>query len=197
VREKIGDVLRFQGDPVQALAYYQAALSDLAPNQRSQLALSHAKIAEAMWLRGDRAACLANLQAALAIWQALASEQPENIYWQVMRMAEGSKIAAVTAVDPGSPGSRPPLLPEFILPASSERRLGDADVIPLDREQLRLARNEIFARHGRYFKEPVLMGYFSQFAWYRPYTWLTDLSTDETANVNFLLRAEQQAKPSG
>jgi eukaryotic-like serine/threonine-protein kinase len=196
LREKIGDIFRVQGDLVQALVYYHAALSNLAPSDRRELALSHDKVAEVMWLQGNRLQGLTDLHTALAIWEGLASEQSANAYWQVMRFVERSKIATATAADPGDQGAQPALLPDFILPTSSERRLGDQDIARLGREQLRLARNEIFARHGRYFKEPVLGGYFSQFSWYRPYTWLADLTTDETANVNFLLSAEQQAKPS-
>ena len=193
LREKIGDTLRMQGDLVQALTNYQSALSGLAPGNLRDLALSHDKVAQIMWLQGNRVQSLAELNAALTMWEGLASEQPGNIYWQVMRVVERSKIASATAA---GQGAQPALLPDFILPASSERRLGEQDIAGLGREQLRLARNEIFARHGRYFKEPVLGGYFSQFLWYRPYTWLTDLTADETANVNFLLSAEQQAKPS-
>ena len=189
LREKIGDVLRMQGDLVQALTYYQSALSDLAPGDRRDLALSHDKVAQVLWLQGNRVASLAELNAALTIWEGLASEQPGNIYWQVMRVVERSKIASATAAGQDAQAA---LLPDFILPASRERRLGQQDIAGLGREQLRLARNEIFARHGRYFKEPVLGGYFSQFLWYRPYTWLTltDLTADETANVDFLSSAE-------
>jgi hypothetical protein len=152
------------------------------------------KVAEVMWLQGDRDQALSNLRAALAIWDDLANVQPANVYWQAMHVVERSKIDAVTAADLGGQGAQPALLPDYILATSSERRLGDQDLAGLGREQLWLARNEIFARHGRYFTEPALVGYFSRFSWYRPYTWLTDLTTDETANVNFLLRAEQQAK---
>jgi tetratricopeptide (TPR) repeat protein len=193
LRQKIGDTLRMQGDLVQALTYYQSALSDLPTDDRRDLALSHDKFAQVMWLQGNRVQSLAELNAALTMWEGLASEQPGSVYWQVMRVVERSKIASATAAGQGAQAA---LLPDFILPASSERRLEEQDIAGLGREQLRLARNEIFARHGRYFKEPVLGGHFSQFLWYRPYTWLTDLTTDETANVNFLLSTEQQAKPS-
>jgi hypothetical protein len=39
------------------------------------------------------------------------------------------------------------------------------DLLP---EDARLLRNEIYARHGRRFKDPKLQAYFAAFAWYRP-----------------------------
>ena len=38
----------------------------------------------------------------------------------------------------------------------------------LTREQLRLARNEIYARHGRKFKDAALDEYFRSKSWYMP-----------------------------
>ena len=37
---------------------------------------------------------------------------------------------------------------DYILPDSSSRILSDSEVSGLSKEELRLARNEIFARHG-------------------------------------------------
>jgi tetratricopeptide (TPR) repeat protein len=199
LRQKIGDVLRLQGHLAQALVQYNAALAAVPsvdspdPAVRRDLALSHDKIALVLWQQGRSEEAAAELRASIAIWDALSSAQPAA---QVMRVVDRSRIAAVTAAHSGGQGAPPALLPDFFLPASADKRLGDRDLAGLGREVLWLARNEIFARHGRYFKEPVLVGYFSQFAWYRPYTWLSDLSATETANVNFLQRTEEQAKPT-
>jgi hypothetical protein len=116
------NALRMQGDLVQALTYYQSALSDLPTDDRRDLALSHDKIAQVLWLQGNRVQSLAELNAALTMWEGLASEQPGSIYWQVMRVVGRSKIASVTAA---GQGAQPALLPDFISPASSERRLGE------------------------------------------------------------------------
>jgi Caspase domain/YARHG domain len=80
--------------------------------------------------------------------------------------------------------------PEFILPDSGSRRLNWNDIANLDSQQLRFARNEIFARRGRYMKDEQLRAYFSQFAWYRPWTWDIELSAVEKANVALIQRAE-------
>jgi len=55
---------------------------------------------------------------------------------------------------------------EYIIPDSSTRYLTNADVIGLTSEQLRLARNEIYARHGRKFKDEGLQAYFDSKSWY-------------------------------
>ncbi len=57
---------------------------------------------------------------------------------------------------------------EYILPTSNSAYLTEADLAPLTREQLRLARNEIYARHGRKFKDAALNEYFLGKSWYVP-----------------------------
>jgi hypothetical protein len=79
---------------------------------------------------------------------------------------------------------------EFILPDSGSRRLNWDDVSSLSGAQLRVARNEIYARRGRYMKDVQLRAYFSQFSWYRPYTWDVTLNPVEKANVALIQRAE-------
>jgi len=57
--------------------------------------------------------------------------------------------------------------PDFILPFSSERIITSADLVGLSRDELRLARNEIFARHGRMFRDPELDEWFNSKQWYQ------------------------------
>jgi tetratricopeptide (TPR) repeat protein len=198
LREKIGDNLRLQGDLVQALEEYNAALAAVTPadstdpDVRRDFALSRDKIALVLWQQGRRAEAVAELRESLAIWDALGSSQRA----EVMRVVGRNRISAATAADLGAQNAPPALLPDFLLPASADTRLSDQDLAGLGREVVWLARNEIFARHGRYFNNPVLVGYFSQFKWYRPYTWITDLKPEETSNVNLLLRLEEQATPT-
>ena len=56
----------------------------------------------------------------------------------------------------------------FCFPIPTGDFFGDADLKDMSAIELRVARNEIFARHGRFFKDQVLANYFSQFAWYQP-----------------------------
>jgi len=55
---------------------------------------------------------------------------------------------------------------EYILPFSSSRSLTDDDLRHLTRVELRLARNEIYARYGRVFRDADLQGYFDSKSWY-------------------------------
>ncbi len=57
---------------------------------------------------------------------------------------------------------------EYILPNSNSAYLTEADLAALTKEELRLARNEIYARHGRKFKDSGLNDYFMGKSWYTP-----------------------------
>jgi hypothetical protein len=65
------------------------------------------------------------------------------------------------------------------------------DLQGLSTDELVIARNEIFARKGRYFKEEALRDYFSQFRWYEPRTWDITLSPVEKANVELIQSVER------
>lgn len=62
---------------------------------------------------------------------------------------------------------------------------------------LYLARNEIFARHGRMFDDEWLQSYFNSQSWYQPlyspsefvYDWLSSI---EMQNVNTILEYEAE-----
>lgn len=55
---------------------------------------------------------------------------------------------------------------EYILPYSDTRYLDWADLEGLSQEECRLARNEIYARHGRIFDDENLQAYFESKSWY-------------------------------
>ena len=55
---------------------------------------------------------------------------------------------------------------DYILPHSSTRSLTDNDLQWLTKEELWLARNEIFARYGRQFNDKTLQSYFNSKSWY-------------------------------
>jgi len=56
---------------------------------------------------------------------------------------------------------------DYILPYSSTRRLTDSDLRSLTKDELRLARNEIYARYGRVFRDESLQKYFDSKSWYK------------------------------
>jgi len=80
----------------------------------------------------------------------------------------------------------------FVFPDSDRRLLTRADVAGLSATQLRMARNEIYARRGRYFKSDDLKQHFESFAWYKPYTWDPTLNAIESQNVQIILDAERR-----
>ena len=59
---------------------------------------------------------------------------------------------------------------EYILQDSNSRYIEKTELIDLglDAEGLKLARNEIFARYGRKFKDDALQKYFDEKSWYTP-----------------------------
>ena len=57
---------------------------------------------------------------------------------------------------------------EYVLPTSDSEYLTREDLVGLTVEECRLARNEIYARHGRMFLDEELQNYFNSFDWYHP-----------------------------
>ncbi len=55
---------------------------------------------------------------------------------------------------------------EYLLPESDSRYLTENDLDALDPDDLRYARNEIYARRGRKFSDPALQAYFDEKNWY-------------------------------
>jgi serine/threonine protein kinase len=53
-------------------------------------------------------------------------------------------------------------------PEASTRQLTPADLSPLSKEQLKIMRNEIFARHGYIFQTQAMKEYFQATPWYYP-----------------------------
>lgn len=93
-------------------------------------------------------------------------------------------------VNPGAAGGGG----RMIFGDSSDRSLTSADIAGLGRGELRIARNEIYARRGLRFNDPALHTYFSQFSWYRPTLDTIRLSGIEQANVALLKAAEASAQ---
>lgn len=109
------------------------------------------------------------------------------MYRKYIRLIEGGAApAAVPPVGVGGSG--------VVIPDSSERLLSAAELGGLGASELRIARNEIFARHGFRFSDPALRAHFGRFDWYRPTSVTVDLSEIEKANVALLKSAEAAAR---
>jgi len=87
---------------------------------------------------------------------------------------------------------------EYILPYSNKRTLTSEDLKGLSKNQLALARNEIFARHGYTFPTEPYKSYFASKSWYKPNPKYTndgkELSALERHNVKVILIAEGRGK---
>lgn len=58
---------------------------------------------------------------------------------------------------------------EFLLPNSSDDLISMYELNGFSKEECRIARNEIYARHGRMFKDNELQAYFNSKPWYEGY----------------------------
>ncbi|MGL6201963.1 MAG: YARHG domain-containing protein [Lachnospiraceae bacterium] len=72
---------------------------------------------------------------------------------------------------------------EYIIPDSSTRLLTAADLNGLSKDELRLARNEIFARYGRRFKDQELQEYFDSKSWYKGTIDPDDFNDDTVSEI--------------
>ncbi len=86
-----------------------------------------------------------------------------------------------------------------LYPQASQRLLVDNDLSPLSKEQLRIMRNEIFARHGYVFKTDAMNSYFNSKGWYISIPKLdrnndasTLLSEIEKANIKLIQKFEKE-----
>lgn len=90
------------------------------------------------------------------------------------------------------PSEEPEEEPDYLLPDSATRYLTEADLEELSWRELCLARNEIFARHGRIFNTPEIREYFEGKDWYEGRYSEVTLTDLETANVNFIAQYEKE-----
>lgn len=83
----------------------------------------------------------------------------------------------------------------YILPESASRYLDYDDLADIDGSNLTLARNEIYARHGRRFDSQEIQDYFDKCTWYNgtiePDAFdESQLNQFERANIDFILQKE-------
>ena len=91
---------------------------------------------------------------------------------------------------------------EYVLPESAARAMAEWELAGLSAGQLRLARNELFARHGRLFVDQTLQQYFCGCSWYhgtvapQDFCWAV-FNDAERANLNLILAVEDKLRNSG
>ena len=75
-------------------------------------------------------------------------------------------------------------------PFTSLRKVTDDDLVYKSSRELRIMRNEIFARHGYIFDSKDMRKHFMSKNWYRPTSKNVILSDIEKYNVEFIKRYE-------
>ena len=81
---------------------------------------------------------------------------------------------------------------EGYIPESSQRALTESDVSGMSYDDLQMAINEIYARHGRKFNDPNIQAYFNSQSWYQGIISPEDFSNSvfsatESQNIQYLL----------
>jgi len=130
--------------------------------------------------------------------EAFVNAYPSSFYASLARERAAASCAAPSQEEQQQASVEPQAQPErgygegFIFPDSGERRLTRDELAPLSVEQLRIARNEIFARNGRFFRDESLKTYFSQYSWYQPNSWDPPLNATEKYNVRAIQQEEKR-----
>jgi len=92
---------------------------------------------------------------------------------------------ASTSASAGASGTKTTISTDYIITDSATRVIAESELTSLSAWQLKVARNEIYARHGREFVHKDLQCYFATKAWYQINESFTEsaLSTTETKNI--------------
>lgn len=78
----------------------------------------------------------------------------------------------------------------FVIPDSSTRYLTEDDLMGLTSDELEIARNEIYARHGYIFVSNEWKDFFVGRYWYTPTSKDVTLNSVEEYNVSMILKEE-------
>lgn len=86
---------------------------------------------------------------------------------------------------------------EYVLEGSDSSYLAKSDLFGMTKEECRLARNEIYARHGRIFEDEKLREHFEACEWYYPSIQPDDfkesmLNKYEVANRDLIIEYEEE-----
>ena len=82
-------------------------------------------------------------------------------------MSEGLSQLSESVTETGESVDSAKNTGDYILPTSNSAYLKESDLEGLTKEQIRLATNEIYARHGYIFEDQELQAYFEGKGWYQ------------------------------
>lgn len=183
---------RAQGDPAVAQCYL-----DEDTRQTSRMDAAFTRLLDAQPSRHDRR-LLGEAQTAWIGWRDAQCEWGRALPWGDMPDDLIAPACRMTRTEARADELENLLLffespgpgPDFLLPDSDKRLLTADDLAGLSLSELRIARNEIFARHGRRFSDPELQVWFAARDWYVPREGEPRLNAIETANVAFIAAEE-------
>lgn len=120
---------------------------------------------------------------------------PEDAFVVITPSPAPTALPIVTPAPTQPPTPAPDPAASYLLPESASRYLTEADLKDLSHEELSLARNEIYARHGRIFKIQAIAAYFNTKTWYRGTVSAADFDYSvfnayEEANISFISEYE-------
>lgn len=87
---------------------------------------------------------------------------------------------------------------DYMLPGSDSRYISEEELYTFDAYMCKIARNELYARHGRLFDNPDLQDYFNHRSWYYGYLDASDFNEAlafnkyEKANIKLITKYEKK-----
>ena len=135
-------------------------------------------------------------------------EEQERRAWKTEAVDEEEKVSLEKQIDQSPISQKEPvderrqdeaeeMNREYVLPESDSEFLSMEDLEGLSAEECRLARNEIYARHGRLFTDEKLQEYFYSLDWYEGTVDADEfddsvLNEYETANRDLIVLYEKE-----
>lgn len=149
--------------------------------------------ANSMIQQGDQEGAISLLTEAKGL---LGNSQEIDLVLNALEINKNEPSVSPTPAPAQQPSSSSETSSSYILPQSSQRLLTYQDIAGLSQHDLMLARNEIFARHGRIFNDPAIRAYFESQSWYHgtiaPEEFTDDLlSQVEKDNIAFIQQYEK------
>ncbi len=119
-----------------------------------------------------------------------------NLFWagtgSVTTLLVCVGLWAATGMKPFWTSDTGKVEPDYVFPNSDHALLTTAEITALSDAKLRIARNEIFARHSRKFVSSDLKAYFCRQDWYTPLYASVTITPVEQSNVDAICSEENR-----
>lgn len=177
------------------MAYYQLDQVQEAIQALEQALNLDNTLTEARYYLGLASLASGSRERALEQYQVLQTMNPEKARLLKEQLGEEAPAGRIVAQGPQPPETSPYAgNPRW--PWTSQRRVTEADLVPLSLEDLKIMRYEILARQGWVFANQDLREYFQRQPWYRPRGTLEksgEVNRDILANLRLVERQNAAA----